>query len=399
MPKDGKLSVCHIVSGDRWAGAEAQVATLLRALTLRPDLRVSAILLNQGRLADELRDAGIPLCVLPESSLGFRKILDRATPWVRQGVDILHSHRYKENLLAFLLARRCRVPLLVRTQHGWPEPFAGWKRFKQSVAQSLDRLLARYATDLVITVSDDLGQRFAGVMDSARIVTVSNAIARERFGSPLTKAAARQQLGLAAHCPVVGTAGRLEPVKRLDIFLAAAKSLAQQLPRAHFLVVGTGSEGPNLQRLAADLGLGEKVRFLGHRQDVYDVIRAMDVFLLSSDQEGLPMAVLEALALGVPVVARSVGGVPQVVREGENGFLVDSSDPAALARACLPLLQAPSLQARFSAAAAARIPERFQAEHQAAEVARLYWSLLHPSPPSPAASPRPAGDRDGQKAG
>ncbi|MCI0356223.1 MAG: glycosyltransferase, partial [Acidobacteria bacterium] len=381
-----------------WAGAEAQVATLLRALARRPDLRISAILLNQHHLADELRDAGIPLCVLPESVLGFREILHRATPWVRAGVDILHSHRYKENLLAYLLARRCRVRVLVRTQHGWPEPFTGWQRFKQGAAQTLDRWLARYATDLVITVSDDLHQRVAGFMDSARIVTVNNAIARDRVRSHLTPAAARKKLGLAVICPVVGTAGRLESVKRLDLFLAAAHSLAEQVPGVHFLVVGAGSQDPSLKRLAADLGLAERVLFLGHRQDVYDVIRAMDVFLLSSDHEGLPMAVLEALALGVPVVARSVGGVPQVVREGENGFLVNSSDSDALARACLPLLQDPLLQARLSAGAAAGIPERFQAEYQAAEVTRLYGSLLNPSQPSPAPPPGPAGDGDGQEA-
>ena len=127
-----KLAVCHIASGDLWAGAEAQIATLLRNLAARKELELCAILLNPGRLAREVQSIGIEVKVLPESQTGFFEIYSQAAGFLNnRGVRILHSHRYKENVLAAMLARRCRIPFVVRTQHGLPEPVKGIGHLKQ----------------------------------------------------------------------------------------------------------------------------------------------------------------------------------------------------------------------------------------------------------------------------
>ncbi|MGH9532935.1 MAG: glycosyltransferase [Terriglobales bacterium] len=364
-----------MASGDLWAGAEVQVATLLRALAEREDLALSAILLNEGRLAEELRSAGIPVTVFPESQMSFLAILRHAGEQLRRcPVRVLHSHRYKENLLAVLLAWRCGVPVLVRSQHGLPELFSGWTRLKQRFLQFTDRQVARWATDSIIGVSQDLVGKLSQLTGSRKVVLVRNGIAVDRVNSPLTVAQAKARLGLPAEALVVGNAGRLEPIKRLDLFLEAAHSISAQLPEARFLLAGEGRERIRVFDLARKLGLAERVLLTGHRDDVYDVLRAMDVFLLTSDHEGLPMALLEAQCLGVPVVTRQVGGVAEVICQDSTGVLVDSAQPSQLAAACVRLLTNPGARGRL-AAAGRKAVKQFDIQKSAAEVAQLYFSL------------------------
>lgn len=373
----GAISVCHVASGDRWAGAEVQVATLLRALARRPELRLSAILLNEGRLAEEARKCGVAVKVIPEAQNWFPAILAQATRHLRgQGIQVLHSHRYKENLLAALLAWRCGVPHVVRSQHGMPEPFRGWKRLKQGGLQWLDRMTARHATDRVIAVTVEMSAWLGRHTRPGQVVTIHNGLDREQAQSRLNAQQAKQRLGIPADGSVIGTAGRLEPIKRLDLFLLAAAQIAQAAGGARFVIVGEGSEETRLRELARAQGLGERALFLGHRDDIYDVLRALDLFVISSDHEGLPMVLLEAMNLGVPVVSRAVGGICEVIENHVSGVLVDSVEPAALARACLDLLADEGARRRLAAAGPQRVAERFSAEKTAAQVADLYRSLV-----------------------
>jgi L-malate glycosyltransferase len=371
-----KIVVCHIASGDLWAGAEVQVVTLLRSLARREEFRLLAILLNPGRLADEIRSCGIEVTVIPESTKSFWAILSEATVYLRtQRVRILHSHRYKENVLAAWLARRCGIPHVVRTQHGMPEPYAGLRNVKQQLIQKLDRFVARRATDRVISVSSELSGRLGRRVNPNKIVTIPNGVDPQVVRSDLSVAEARDRLGIPRDCFVLGTAGRLEPIKRLDIFLDAAKIISAQSPEARYIIAGEGGEEARLRAAADSLGLSGRVLFLGHRNEVYDVLRAMDVLVLCSDHEGLPMVLLESLCLGVVPVARAVGGIPEVIRNGVNGILVDSADPAALARACLEVLGNEPERNRLAQAGARTVAEDYSADAAAARVSELYTSL------------------------
>jgi len=371
-----RISVCHIASGDRWAGAEAQVATLLRALRRREDLCLSTILLNEGHLAEEARSAGIELKVIPEGQKGFLQIFLEADRYLRgRGIQILHSHRYKENLLAALLAWRRNIPYVVRSQHGLPEPFGGLKQMKHAIFQVADQMVARYSTDTVICVSAELRSRLARYLDPGKTVVIHNGVDVEQVRSTLTSNDAKKRLGIPGDTRVVGTVGRLDPIKRLDIFLAAAHAMSKQVPNVRFVILGEGSEEHRLREQARALRLQNSVFFLGQRQDVYDVVRAFDLFVLCSDHEGLPMALLEALALAVPVVACRTGGISEVIEDGVNGVLLATGDPSALAEACLHLLADRCRRAGLAAAGMRRVAEAFSAREAAAQVARVYVSL------------------------
>ena len=372
-----RIPICHIASGDRWAGAEIQIATLLRSLAKDEGLSLSVILLNEGRLAAEIRALGIALKVIAENQKGFLKIHHEGSRFLRdRGVQILHSHRYKENLLAVLLSRRCRIPVVVRTQHGLLEPHQGLRRLKQGSIHLVDWLIARWATDCVISVSGDMTRDLRRHIDPRKIVTIPNGVDTERVRSTLTSGEAKEKLGIERDCPVLGTAGRLEPIKRLDLFLRAAELISLEQPAARFVIAGNGSEEARLKNLARTLAIQDRVLFLGHRSDIADVLRALDVLVLCSDHEGLPMILLEALSLGVPVVARRVGGIPEVLQDGVNGVLVDSPHPAALAARCLEVLADESSRLRFAQAGVRLVLGNYAAAGTAAQVARLYRSLL-----------------------
>jgi glycosyltransferase involved in cell wall biosynthesis len=212
-------------------------------------------------------------------------------------------------------------------------------------------------------------------VDPGKIITIHNGVDVGQVRSRYSTAEAKERLGVPGDCWLIGTAGRLEPIKRLDIFLSAAKLVATQLPNTRFAIAGEGSEALRLRELARASRLQDRVVFLGHRDDIYDVLRALDIFVLCSDHEGLPMVLLEALCLGVPVVARGVGGISEAVQDGVNGILVTSANPVALAEACLRLLSDEGLRRRLSEAAEKSILEGFSVAGTAARVAGLYQSL------------------------
>jgi glycosyltransferase involved in cell wall biosynthesis len=335
-----------------------------------------AILLNEGRLSDHARKCGVEVKVIPESQNSFLEILQEATVYIRsRQIRVLHSHRYKENLLTALLAWRCDVPFVVRTQHGLPEPFEGFRLLKHGVLHQLDRFVARYATDRVISVSAELRDHLTQYLRPDKIAVIPNGLDPGSARSDLSVNEAKRRLNIPEDCLVVGSAGRLEPVKRLDIFLAAAEGIATRIQKSRFVILGDGREGQRLRQIALEKGLVNRVLFLGHRNDAQDVLRAFDVFILCSDHEGIPMILLEALQLGVPVVARRVGGIPEVLRNGMSGILVDSGEPQALADASLRLLQDGELRKRLAQAGSARVAEDFSASRTAANVADLYLSM------------------------
>jgi len=372
-----QIPICHIVTADLWAGAEVQIATLLGQLSRQSDLSLSVIALGAGRLVEELRAARLEVRVITQPHGRFSACYREACKFLSErDVQVLHSHKSKENVLAFLLAKRLAIPYLVRTQHGLPEP----KTLKDRLVYGLDRMTGP-STNHRISVSSDLGERLRSHADPQKITVIHNAIDLQQVTSSLTREAAKRRLGIPEHVPVVGIGARLEPVKRIDLFLAAAQHisagcLCNGLPNAFFLVAGDGSERPHLEELIRGTALESQTSFLGHRNDICDVVRAMDLLLITSDHEGIPTIALQAMALGTPVVSRKVGGMPEVIEDQVSGVLVDTSDPARIAQACIRLLTTESFACRLTRAAREEVVRNFSAEDNASKVANIYRSLV-----------------------
>jgi glycosyltransferase involved in cell wall biosynthesis len=371
------LSVCHVITGQLWAGAQAQVATLLKSLSSVSGLKLHSIVLEEGRLARELRGSGVRVKVIPQRHAGsLPRILSRSREFLAgQQVQIIHAHGYKENIVASVLATWCHILVHVRTYHGALAPFTGFKP-RHRAALFLDRLIARRYVDHNIIVSDNLATTLQRELDPTKISVIPNGISVDHIASKLSVVEAKERLQIPGNALVIGAVARLEEVKRLDLFHHAATHIARELPDTRFVIAGTGSQEGYLKDLFGKSGLENRVHFVGHRDDAYDVLRALDLLLITSDQEGLPMVLLESMALKVPVVSRAVGGIPEAIEDGQSGILVPSGDPRALAQACLLALRNPDLRRRLALGAANVVSTRFPAQGNAEQIVRVYRRLI-----------------------
>lgn len=367
--------ILHLASGDRWAGAEAQLHTLLCALQQQGKWQLEAVLLNDLEPARRLRQSGIEVTVLPESELGFGALLRALLSHVRTYPPaLIHTHRQKENILGALVARRHRLPS-VRTVHGAPEHSP--RRLTQRLIRGLDRGLGRYAQQRIIAVSEPLARLLEEHFAPHQLATIPNGVDIEAVRR---RAAPPADLGPAARH--IGLVGRLDPVKRIDLFLEMATLLTRDATRDwQFHVFGDGTLAPDLHRQAREQNLMDRVTFHGHRQDLPACLAALDALVLCSDHEGLPMVVLESLAAGTPVLAHDVGGLTTVLANDHGGLLVRNHSAEGYAEGLLQLLELD--REILVEAGRQRLIQHYSATANATAVATLYQQLLAPAVDTP----------------
>jgi len=302
----------------------------------------------------------------------LRGILYVADKLRRESFSLLHTHDYKTDLLGLVAAKLARVPC-VATVHGYV-----FVSHRVRIYQMLDLLALRFFPR-VITVSEELRrQLLAAGLRGERVVTVHNAIDPVAFVSQGTQSISwlRQQLGIGQDQPLIAVVGRLIPGKGHRYFLEAAKQVLQARPEARFLVVGEGPLRGELETMNVTLGIQHAVSFLGFRQDAAALMKASNLIVLSSLEEGLPVVLLEALALARPVVATAVGGVTEVVMHKETGLLVPPRDADELARAMLYLLDHPDEGARMGRKGQEVVARDFTVEAMAEKIATVYRQIL-----------------------
>jgi len=316
----------------------------------------------------ELREAGVGLLLIDRA----RKIDLRAWGplWslMRRGrVDVLHAHKFGSNVWAALLGRAAGVPVVVTHEHTWSYEGEPVRRF-------LDRELIARRSDTLIAVSREDRRRMIEVegIRSNDITFVPNGIPARPGGDG---ARVRAELGIDASAPVVGAVAGLRAQKAFDVLVRAAEPLRRRVPEVRVLIAGEGPERPRLEALVRELELEDVVTLLGARSDVPDVLDAVDVAVSTSTYEGSPLALMECMAAGKPVVATRVGGVPDLIQHGEQGLLVAPGDPAAVAAALAELLEAPERAAEMGRRGRERQAREFDLDVMARTLEELYERL------------------------
>jgi len=334
--------------------AENQLAALIELQRAAGHEVAAAYLKLEGYWRGQLKALGVRVIDLkagsnvnPAAAWRLRREIRVFSP------DLVHAHMQPAELCArlALLGTKTSAPALVITKHNH-KPFT-----RLPGAASLARWVARRAAGIIV-VSDSMraGCSFAAM----KIATIRNAVDAPRFEAVDREAVAatRAQWGATDGDYILGTVARLFPVKAIDVLI---RGFAEYFPAARtgakLVVVGTGPLEAELKGLAVRLGIGERVVFAGFREDMPAVLNAFDVFTLASDSEGCPMALLEAMAAGRPVLATAVGGVPELVVDGVTGLLVPARSPIALAKA-IAALEDDALRARLGAAGRERALER-----------------------------------------
>jgi glycosyltransferase involved in cell wall biosynthesis len=316
--------------------------------------------------------AGVDYVEIPERHSFDWRIWPALRQLVRQrSIDIVHAHEYKTDALAWALARVAPV-VPIATVHGW----TGSSPRERRVYYPLDKRVLRRLPRAIAVSSEIRAELIRTGIDERRVVTIPNGIDHHRFRRDRTRRPqVRDAIGASSTDLVVGAVGRMERQKRFDVLLTAFAPLVREVPAVRLVLTGDGSLRPSLERQAADLGIASRCTFLGHRNDVADLQNGFDLFVQSSEYEGTPNAVLEAMALETPIVATDAGGTRDIARDGVDALLVPPGSPEALRSAIETCLRNPEAARGRAEAARRRIEGELSFERRMARLEEIYVEL------------------------
>ncbi len=376
---NGRITVLHTEASLGFGGQERRILRELEGLDPK---RFRGLLACQpdSRLGRVTEERGIPTHWLrmrsPYDPVAFARLL-----WLfkRERVDVIHAHSSRDAWLAGAAGQLLGIPVF-RTRH------------------LLTRIGGRYVythlTDRVITVSEGVRQYLISRgVSGDKIISVPTGINLKRFDPARTDLAdMRARLGIPREAFVIGIIAVLRNAKGHRFLLQALQRLTPEFPQLRLLIAGEGPQGRNIRNLIVDLGLEQQVMMLGHQEDIPSLLKALDVFVLPAQEEALGTALIEATAMGVPVIATRIGGIPEVV--GEAGLLFPSEDVDALVTHLRALIRSPKLAARMREQGKARARELYDENLMVRRTEALYLEACGQTraPTSPP-SPPPAGEK------
>lgn len=366
-----RFVVTHVVSGDLWAGAECQVYNLMVGLQQAPVITTTAVLFNEGVLAEKLRSIGIAVTVVDEKALSPLQMVQQIRRhYQAHGTRIVHTHGFKENVLGVIARLLARVPFSVRTVHGNQETDLSLRTPVKWLVNHLDSAINRYCQRAVVAVSEQL-QASLQEQYRGKVVKISNFVdvdAIQRTPEPAPEAGHGSELTL-------GFVGRLVPLKRADLFIELVKQLNDQGIPCKGHIIGDGPCLEDLRKLADRLGASPLIEFKGFVNPVLPELKKLDRLVMPSDHEGLPMTVLEALALGIPVIAHNTGGLPELLDNNHCGWLVEQHTVDGYVEAVKDSVASPQLLQKKAEAALHHVQATFGLTANATKYIELYQGL------------------------
>lgn len=369
------VRVMYVVDHLKIGGVQTHLVQLLSRLDERRFVPMVCALKARGELRGALEAMGVPVF---DGGLGpslkgwggLRVAWRLARLLRRERVDIAHAYLFHPNVLTPMAARLAGIPAVVAS-----------KRSLDRYPDLIPRLACKLGNALAhrITVNAEAVRRFVISEEGGsprKMRLIPNGVSEEALAASGDRRAKRRELDLPPDSPVVGAVSRLAWKKGVRYLLDAVPRLLESVPDVTVLIVGDGPLRIELEAQASALGIGERVRFLGSRQDALELLSAFDVFVLPSVIEGMSNALLEAMAARLPVVATEVGGNSEVVVDGETGFLVPPGDAGQLAAAIVKLLQAPEMAREMGAAGRGRVEEQYRVDVMVRRIEELYDSLV-----------------------
>lgn len=363
-----KIKLLHIISRLDIGGMERQLLALV-SNSNREKFEVDIVYFQgDGYLKSEFESLGCRVRKINAFGPWDISICPRLYFYIKRNrYDIIHTHSLKADLWGAIAGGLANMPMVVSTVHNEEQIL------KIPILKLLEGWVVNRLDDFIIAVSDGVKRflvREAGFpIDKIRVV---------RYGIDPSdieidmKKNIRQELGIENDAPLIGCVGRLISQKGHKYIIEAARKVIENFPKVRFLIVGKGPLEKMLKRMSRDLKISSSIIFTGFREDVYSIIDKLDLLILPSLWEGFGLVLLEAMALGKPIVATNVGGIPEVVKDGEAGILIPPKDSDALANAIIKLLKDKQLAKRMGEAGRKRVEEYFQANRMAEEIKEIY---------------------------
>jgi glycosyltransferase involved in cell wall biosynthesis len=368
-----RIRIAYTIKEMGVGGSQTHLVQVLRLLDRQRFEPVLYCLTGQGVLLDSLRVIGIPVADggMAHGFKGWRTPagIFRLARFLRaRRIDVVHNYLLRANAIGSVAARLARVPVMLCSKRGCHE-----RRGLELAGAQLGNWLADR-----VTANADAVRDFVHANEDcpiAKMTVIPSGVDTERF-QPLAPADYKARLGLDPQRPVVGIVTRMRVRKGVEEFLRAMALVCAQNPAVDTVVVGEVDLDAELRGMVERSGLGAHLHLIGRRSDMPEVLSAFDVFVLSSHDEGMSNAILEAMAMEKPVVATDVGGTGEVVRHGQTGLLVPAKDPAALATAITELLGAPQRAVEMGRIGRRVVQERFSARVMVRQMEGLYLQLL-----------------------
>lgn len=365
------IKVIYVIPKMELAGTERHLYNLVNNLNREKFSSGIICTWKLGRLGEKLKAEGFPIKALgyrrgydPRLFLSLLRIFQKRRP------HILHTYLFGFHLWACLPGRMARVPVIITSRR----ELAYWMKPRHLLAVKM----GNYFMDKVVACSQavkDWTVDREGVPPN-KIEVIYNGIDSSNFQPRGRRSAIRKEFSLVSEEPLVGMIANFYPEKGHKCFLMASKIILEKHPPAKFLIVGEGLLRREVENEASHLGLDGRVIFTGLREDVPELLEALDVVVIPSLAEGLPNVLLEAMAASRPIVASEVGGVKEVIQDGETGILVPPSDYQALAKGIIKLLENPEKARTMVNRAHKLVEERFSLPRMVKEYERLYEGLL-----------------------
>ena len=387
MSREERTKIVRIIARLNIGGPALHVVNLNKGLSSD---RFESLLVTgspnpgEGSMLDYAQENGVRPLIIPEmvGEASFRprdiKALLRLYRILRmERPQIVHTHTAKAGFLGRVAARMAGVPIIVHTYHGhvlhgYYGPLKSW------LLLQMERGMARISNQLVAVsplVKEDLLAYRVAPAEKIHVIPLGFDL-EPFFDCGSLKGEFRRELELSPGDQLVGILGRIFPIKNHRLFLESATQVAKQAPNARFVIVGDGILRSAMERYAGDLGIQQRVIFTGWRHDLPRIYADLDLLVVSSNNEGTPVSAIEAMASGCPVVATQVGGLPDVIENGETGYLVPAQQPAALAAAMLKLISNPQKAEQMGRAAQLSVKDKFSIGRLISETESLYQDLV-----------------------
>ncbi len=365
------LKVIHLVEDLKIGGAERVIGDTALGLDRKKyDVSVWCVT-RGGETATELSEKGIEVKILGISSYHNPLSTFKMTRLLKASrADIVHTHGYFASVIGRLAARRAAIPVILAHVHS-----TYWEYKKRHLM--IERKLSRFTQKIICCSKavENFVRNTEKITDNKTIV-IYNGVDEGRFSPRKSSTSIRAEFGLDEEAAVVGTVSSLTPHKGHEYLIQAASLVQDTFPSVKFLVVGDGPLRIKLEEQAKNLNIHPSVIFTGTRKDIPEILSLLDVFVLPSHtREGLGIVIIEAMAAEKPVVATDIGGIPEVVDDGETGLLVPPGDPEALSKAITTLLQDPSRAKTMGEKGRTRVKEMFTTTKMLSEIEHVYQSL------------------------
>jgi glycosyltransferase involved in cell wall biosynthesis len=352
-------------------GAEEHLLTVLKNTDLGRYNPTVCCIRDKGAIGEEIENSGFHLITLQRNSKkwDFRIVTDILSIIREREIQLIHTHLYHANMYGRMAALIAKIPVVSTEHNAHSQCKAARMVINRLLARKTNRMIAvsRVVKDHIITRDR---------IEPSKVEVIYNGIDIRHFPSSLTKTAAREKIGVPADCFLVGTVGRISGEKGHIYLIDALRSAKDIVPDLRLIIVGSGPLELHLKKAVSDQGLERNVLFAGFRRDVPDILKAMDVFAFPSLREGFPVALLEAMASRLPVVATPVGGIAEIITDGINGLFVEPRNENGLAKAIITLYQNPVLREDLGLKARETVAGKFNALTMVENLDSVYRVVL-----------------------